>query len=191
MCVEFYIYAQQQYGALGKQGDGQGVYIYGPPSRAHVKSPIARLLLPQWHQSNREANCFSVYIYIHQHGLVFNWSAAKLCTIMEAIMRPCLCLPILLHCIIMLSVLAYAWSAPQRSLLEEKFICAQRESCYLRCFHRGMQFFMPYGIMSPCNSLHLHVLSVGIWKYSSESSPVLSSGGESFFINQRLRWEIC
>jgi hypothetical protein len=67
----------------------------------------------------------------------------------------------------------------------EKFICAQRESCYLQCFHRGMQFFMllwnyvplQFNAFACCPGWDFKI-------YLSRLTPLLPSAGESFSINQ-------
>lgn len=150
VCVSAtYIRPAAALSSLGKQGDGQGVYIYGTPVKSACEKSNRSFYCRNGSQIERQI----VFVFT---GLVFNWSAAKLFSIMDAIiMRPGLCLPILLCIlsIIMLSVPAYAWSAPQRSSAGGKIYLPSapeyKSCCYLWCFHRGMQFFMlPRNFMS-------------------------------------------
>lgn len=90
-----------------------------------------------------------------RYELVFNWSAAKLCTIIEAIMCAlvCVCLCILyctLSGIIMLSALAYAWSAPQRPSAAGKIYSRSPGRVLLSTmFSSWNAIFHAAGIMSP------------------------------------------
>ena len=192
MCAFYIIYAQQQHwgrSLIANKVMGRAfIYLWTPVKSSCEKSNRCFYCPAMASVKSRgKLYCFSIFT-----GLVFNWSAVELFTIMVAIMRPCcVYIPILLQCNnAACSCICVICPAKVERWWKNLFALRGRVVIY-NVFIVECIFSCCCGIMSPCNSMHLRVVLVGISKYIYRGwFPCYRAQGK-VFPSIKMRWEIC